>query len=66
MIIIASQGKIFRRIHDEFIFSNEIHLGIDFSTGKPRIDLAEYYEEVEDIIELTDTKIFENLFDENQ
>lgn len=47
-IITASQGKVFKRIHDGFIFGNEIVLGIDYSTGEPREDLAEYYEEVDD------------------
>lgn len=48
--ITATEGKAFRRIHDGFIMGNEIVLGYDYSTGTPREDLPEYYEEV-DIIE---------------
>jgi hypothetical protein len=41
-------GHIFRRKHDGMLFGDEIVLGIDFSTGKPREDLPEYYEEIRD------------------
>lgn len=44
--ITASTGNVFRRIHDQFIFGNEIYLGIDYSTGEAREDLPEYYEEI--------------------
>ena len=44
--IIATEGYTFRRIHDGFIMGETIHLGIDYSTGEPREDKAEYYEEV--------------------
>ena len=33
-------------IHDGFIMGEIIYLGIDYSTGEPREDKAEYYEEV--------------------
>ena len=42
--ITADKGKC--RIHDGFIFGNEIYLGIDYSTGVPREDKEEYYEEI--------------------
>jgi hypothetical protein len=42
-----NSNKVFKRIHDGFIFGNKIHLGIDFSTGVQREDLPEYYEEIE-------------------
>lgn len=45
--IIASEGKIFKRLSDNRIAGTEICLGIDYSTGVPREDLPEYYEEVE-------------------
>jgi hypothetical protein len=50
-IIIAESGKVFRRINDQFIMSESINLGVDFSTGAPREDKAEYYEEIDKPIE---------------
>ena len=44
--IIATEGYTFRRKHDGFIMGEIIHLGIDFSTGTPREDKPEYYEEI--------------------
>ncbi len=46
-IITATEGKVFRRIHDGFIIGNEIYLGYDYSTGEKRFDLPEYYEEID-------------------
>ena len=46
--ITAAPGNVFCRIHDGMIFGNEIHLGIDYSTGEPREDKREYYEEIEE------------------
>jgi hypothetical protein len=46
IIKVNDPRKIFRRIHDGFIMGREIVLGQDFSTGKQREDLPEYYEEV--------------------
>jgi hypothetical protein len=48
MIIRAKQNRVFKRIHDGFIMGNEIVLGVDYSTGMPRQDKPEYYEEVPD------------------
>ena len=48
MTITASEGYVFRRIHDGFIMGKMIVLGIDYSTGVPREDKPEYYEQVED------------------
>jgi hypothetical protein len=48
MRIEAKEGFTFRRIHDGFIMGEIIYLGIDYSTGEPREDKAEYYEEVKD------------------
>jgi len=48
MIIKAANNRVFKRKHDGFIMSNEIVLGVDYSTGKARQDKPEYYEEVLD------------------
>ena len=48
MRIEAKEGFTFKRIHDGFIMGEIIYLGIDYSTGEPREDKAEYYEEIED------------------
>lgn len=47
-MITASEGNVFRRIHDGFIMGKSIALGVDYSTGVPREDLPEYYEEIVD------------------
>ena len=44
-IITAKEGFTFKRIHDGFMMGEIIYLGIDYSTGDPREDKAEYYEE---------------------
>lgn len=46
MKITAKENHVFVRNHDGFRMGNEIHLGIDYSTGVPREDLPEYYEEI--------------------
>ena len=46
--ITATQGKVFRRIIDGLIFGKEICLGVDYSTGQPREDKAECYEEIDE------------------
>ena len=46
-VIEAKEGYTFRRIHDGFVMGDKIYLGVDFSTGTPREDLPEYYEEIE-------------------
>ena len=46
-VIRADEGKVFRRKHDGFIMGNEIFLGNDYSLGYERVDLPEYYEEIE-------------------
>ena len=51
MKIEAKEGFTFKRIHDGFIMGEIIYLGIDYSTGEPREDKAEYYEEVAKIDE---------------
>ena len=48
MRIEAKEGFTFRRIHDGFIRGEIIYLGTDYSTGEPREDKAEYYEEIKD------------------
>ena len=48
MRIEAKEGFTFKRIHDGFVMGEIIYLGIDYSTGEPREDKAEYYEEVKD------------------
>jgi len=47
MTITADTGKVFRRIHDGFVMGAEIHLGHDYSTGVKRIDMPEYYEQID-------------------
>ena len=46
MKIEAKEGFTFKRIHDGFTMGEIVYLGIDYSTGEPREDRAEYYEEV--------------------
>ena len=46
-IITATEGKVFRRKHDGMMMGDVINLGYDFSTGIERLDLPEYYEEVD-------------------
>lgn len=41
--ITAEEGYVFVRIHDNFVMSNEIVLGYDYSTGVKRLDKEEYY-----------------------
>ena len=57
MKITAQEGKTYRRIHDGFIMGNEIYLGVDFSTGEPREDKPEYYEEIDEPIEPNDDNL---------
>jgi len=45
-IITASEGMTFVRLHDGFEMGEEIYLGIDFSTGEPREDRPDFYQEV--------------------
>ncbi len=47
-IITAREGYLYRRLHDGFKMGETIHLGIDHSTGSPREDKEEYYEEIKD------------------
>ena len=54
--ITAREGYTFMRIHNGFIIGEVIHLGIDFSTGTPREDKPEYYEEVTEEKEYEDIK----------
>ena len=65
MIITADTGNIFRRIHDGFIMGSEIALGYDYSTGIARQDLPEYYEQIEDTTELTDTETLNIILNRN-
>ena len=50
-IIKASEGKVFRRISDGFIFGKEIHLGYTHYLGgkklsEPLLELPEHFEEI--------------------
>ena len=52
-IIKASEGKVFRRISDGFIFGKEIHLGYThYLCGKkleePLLELPEHFEEIDE------------------
>ena len=52
-IIKASEGKVFRRISDGFIFGNEINLGYTYylngkKLDKPLLELPEHFEEIDE------------------
>ena len=52
-IIKASEGKVFRRISDGFIFGKEIHLGYTYylngkKLGEPLLELPEHFEEIDE------------------
>ena len=52
-IIIAQEGKVFRRKSDGFIFGKEIHLGYTHYLGgkkleEPLMELSEHFEEIDD------------------
>ena len=52
-IIKASEGKVFRRISDGFIFGKEIHLGYTHylngkKLDKPMLELPEHFEEIDE------------------
>lgn len=44
--MVANEGEVFIRIHDKSNMGAEIVLSIDYSTGVPREDKPEYYEEI--------------------
>jgi hypothetical protein len=77
MIIAASEGKVFRRISDQVIFSNEIDLGYTYylknkKLDEPLLELPEHFEEIDDPnLELKELftqgeEIIENIEDENE
>ena len=45
-IMTADEGYTFVRKIDRFEMDNTIYLGIDYSTGEPREDKPEYYDEI--------------------
>ena len=52
-IIKASEGKVFRRISDGFIFGKEIYLGYTRYLGgkkleEPLLELPEHFEEIDE------------------
>ena len=54
-IIKASEGKVFRRISDGFIFGKEINLGYTHYIGgkkleEPLLELPEHFEEIDELI----------------
>jgi hypothetical protein len=54
-IIKASEGKVFRRISDGFIFGNEISLGYTYYLNderleQPLLELPEHFEEIDEPI----------------
>ena len=57
MKITAQPGKTYRRIHDGFIMGSEIYLGVDYSTGTPREDKPEYYEEIDEPLKNEDDNL---------
>lgn len=44
--ITAQEGMTFIRIHDGFDMGDTIYLGVDYSTGEPRVDKPDFYQEV--------------------
>ena len=55
-IIKASEGKVFRRISDGFIFGKEINLGYTHYLGGKKLEetlleLPEHFEEIDEPIE---------------
>ena len=55
-IIKASEGKVFRRISDGFIFGKEINLGythylVGKKLEKPLLELPEHFEEIDEPVE---------------
>ena len=54
-IIKASEGKVFRRISDGFIFGKEMNLGYTHYIGgekleEPLLELPEHFEEIDESI----------------
>lgn len=54
-IIKASEGKVFRRISDGFIFGKEINLGYTHYIGgkkleEPLLELPEHFEEIDELV----------------
>lgn len=54
-IIRASEGKVFRRISDGFIFGKEINLGYAYYIGgekldEPLLELPEHFEEIDEVV----------------
>lgn len=52
-IIKASEGKVFRRISDGFIFGKEINLGYAYYIGgkkldEPLLEVPEHFEEIDE------------------
>ena len=52
-IIKASEGKVFRRISDGFVFGEEINLGYTYYIGgekleEPLLELPEHFEEIDE------------------
>lgn len=52
-IIRASEGKVFRRISDGFVFGKEINLGYAYYIGgekldDPLLELPEHFEEIDE------------------
>ena len=52
-IIKESEGKVFRRISDGFIFGKEIHLGYTYyidgkKLEEPLLELPEHFEEIDE------------------
>ena len=50
-VLVADKWKVIQNKKDLFQYGKEIHLGVDYSTGKARQDKAEYYIEIDEIIE---------------
>ena len=55
-IIKASEGKVFRRISDGFIFGNEINLCYTYYLNgekleEPLLELPEHFEEIDEPVE---------------
>lgn len=61
-VIVADEGKVFKRKGTEDIFGNEIYLGLSYYIGgvkqnPPHVDVPEDFEEIEAPIEIEETEL---------
>lgn len=69
--IIASDGKVFRRIANGTIYGKEIYLGYSYyingvKLDEPHLDTPEDFEEIDDTEEITDTEALNIITGQNE